>query len=207
MKMVQLSDVCDIVSGATPRTNNPAFWDGDIPWATPTDVSQLRGRKYIETTARSISIEGLRSCAATVLPAGSVLLSSRAPIGHVAINLKPMATNQGFKSLVPRSDAVDASYLYHWLRANRKYLESLGNGATFKEISKDVVSRIVIPLPPLSDQRRIADLLDRADTLRAKQGDFLGRLGYLTQSLFLDMFGDPRQPQSQTSGNGAAWFV
>ncbi|MEU4816988.1 restriction endonuclease subunit S [Micromonospora aurantiaca] len=186
----RLSDCCEIISGATPKTGVEEYWDGEIPWATPKDLSVLRGT-YIDDTPRKITAAGLNSCAASVLPAGSVLLSSRAPIGHVAINTIPMATNQGFKSLVPDARAVEAKYLYWWLKANRSYLEGLGNGATFKEISKAIVSQVEIPLPPLAEQRRIAEVLDRADELRAKRREALGHLDDLTQSIFLDMFGDP----------------
>jgi type I restriction enzyme S subunit len=102
-----------------------------------------------------------------------------------------MATNQGFKSFVPNRDRVHAKFLYHWLRLRRPYLESLGNGATFKEVSKAVVSRIEVPLPPLPEQRRIAEILDKADALRAKRRAAVAQLDTLTQSIFLDMFGDP----------------
>jgi type I restriction enzyme S subunit len=178
------------VSGATPSTSEPSFWDGDISWATPKDLSALDGI-YISDTPRKITDRGLQSCAAAVLPPESVLFSSRAPIGHVAINTTPMATNQGFKSFIPDRDRLDAKYLYYWLRANRRYLEGLGNGATFKEVSKAVVSQIEIPLPPVSEQRRIAAILDKADVLRAKRRAVLKKLEELAQSIFLDMFGDP----------------
>jgi type I restriction enzyme S subunit len=187
---VRLEDCAEIVSGATPSTSESTYWDGDICWATPKDLSELEGA-YISDTPRKITRSGLQSCAATVLPPDSVLFSSRAPIGHVAINTVPMATNQGFKSFVPNRERVHAKFLYHWLRRNRPYLESLGNGATFKEVSKAVVARIEIPLPPLPEQRRIAAILDKADALRAKRRAALAQLDTLTQSIFLDMFGDP----------------
>ena len=187
---VRLEDCAEIVSGATPSTSESAYWDGDVCWATPKDLSELKGA-YISDTPRKITRSGLQSCAATVLPTDSVLFSSRAPIGHVAINTVPMATNQGFKSFVPDRERVHAKFLYHWLRRNRPYLESLGNGATFKEVSKAVVARIEIPLPPLPEQRRIAEILDKADALRAKRRAALAQLDTLTQSIFLDMFGDP----------------
>lgn len=187
---VRLEDCTQIVSGATPSTSEPAFWDGDIWWVTPKDLSALEGA-YLSETPRTITRSGLESCAATILPPESVLFSSRAPIGHVAINTVPMATNQGFKSFVPKRDRVDSKFLYHWLRWNRPQLESLGNGATFKEVSKSVVSRIQIPLPPLPEQRRIAEILDKADGLRVKRRAALAQLDNLTQSIFLDMFGDP----------------
>lgn len=187
---VRLDMCCEIISGATPSTSNAAFWDGDINWATPKDLADLDGPR-IASTPRKITEAGLKSCAASVLPVGSVLFSSRAPIGHVAINDVPMATNQGFKSFVPRHDRMHAGYLYHWLRCNRRYLESLGNGATFKEVSKAVVARIEIPLPPLPEQRRIAAILDEADALRAKRRAALAQLDEMTQAIFGEMFGDP----------------
>jgi len=142
---VRLEDCTEIVSGATPSTSESAYWDGDVCWATPKDLSELDGA-YISDTPRKITRSGLQSCAATVLPRDSVLFSSRAPIGHVAINTVPMATNQGFKSFVPNRERVHAKFLYHWLRRNRPYLESLGNGATFKEVSKaDLAPGIRIP--------------------------------------------------------------
>ena len=101
-----------------------------------------------------------------------------------------MATNQGFKSFVPKGELVHPEFLFHWLRSNRAYLESLGNGATFKEVSKGVISRVEINLPPLEEQRRIAAILDQAETLRTQRRTALALLDNLTQSLFLDMFGD-----------------
>lgn len=187
---VRLDECTEIVAGATPSTSVEAYWGGDVCWATPKDMSDLEGA-YITDTPRKLTRVGLEKCAAAVLPAGSVLFSSRAPIGHVAVNTVPMATNQGFKSFVPKQDRVVAKFLYWWLRTNRPYLESLGNGATFKEVSKTIVSRIEIPLPPLPEQRRIAEVLDRAEALRAKRRAALAELDLLTQSIFVDLFGDP----------------
>lgn len=97
---VALGECCTVVSGATPRTGVAEYWDGSIPWVTPKDLSSIDGADF-GSPARYITEPGLRSCAAQLLPAGAVLLSSRAPIGHVAITTVPMATNQGFKSLIP----------------------------------------------------------------------------------------------------------
>lgn len=179
-----LGEVCDIVSGATPRTSEKAFWNGNILWVTPKDLSNLDG-PYIEATPRTITEVGLKSCAASLLPKNSVLLSSRAPIGLVAINTVPMATNQGFKSLVPNSGRVDSKFLFHWLKSKTSFLQGLGNGATFKEVSKAIVERIEIPLPPLDEQQRIASILDKADSLRRKRKHALELLDSLTQSIFL----------------------
>jgi len=185
-----LGEVCDVVSGATPRTSEKRFWDGGVLWTTPKDISDIDG-PYLTQTTRTITEEGLKSCAATILPPNSVLLSSRAPIGLVAINSVPMATNQGYKSLVPNAKRIDSKFLFYWLRSKTHYLQSLGNGATFKEISKAVVERIEVPLPTLDEQRRLAAILDKADALRRKRKRALDLLDGLTQSIFLEMFGDP----------------
>lgn len=198
--MTTLGEIADVVGGATPKTAEPALWDGGIPWVTPKDLSDLEG-DTIGSTPRTISEAGLRSCGATLLPAGSVLLSSRAPIGHVAINSVPMATNQGFKSLVPEPGRVDAKFLYWWLKRNRPLLESLGNGATFKEISKRVTASIPIELPPIEEQRRIAAVLDAADALRAKRRQAIATLNAFEDAAFSHTFGDPA-----ASGYSSAQF-
>ncbi len=187
---VTLGEVCEIISGATPKTGISEYWDGNIEWATPTDLSKL-SVLTIKSTARRLTEAGLASCAARVLPAGSVLFSSRAPIGHVAINTVPMATNQGFKSMVPKPGVLDSRYLAFWLRAHKPYLQSLGTGATFKEVSKSVVSRVELALPPISEQRRIATILDHADALRAKRQRTLVLPMDLERSVFDAMFGNP----------------
>ncbi|MDA9424629.1 restriction endonuclease subunit S [Bradyrhizobium sp. CCBAU 53380] len=188
-----LGEVCEVVSGATPKTGEPKFWGGNILWTTPRDLSDLE-TPYLDSPFRTITEEGLRSCAASLLPENSVLLSSRAPIGLVAINRRPMATNQGFKSLVPDRRRLDSKFLYHWLTANTAYLQALGNGATFKEISKAVVERIEIPLPPLDEQGRIAAILDKADALRRKRQKAKKLLGNVSDAIFVSMFG-PCKPE------------
>ena len=185
-----VGEVCEVVSGATPRTGKPEFWDGNVPWVTPKDLSEL-GQKHLSDTPRKITKAGLKSCSARMLPAQSVLFSSRAPIGLVAINTIPVCTNQGFKSLVPRFDLVSPDFLFWWLRAQEKHVQSKGRGATFKEVSKKIVEDLQIPLPPLDEQKRIAGILDAADALRAKRREALAQLDTLLQSTFLAMFGDP----------------
>ena len=185
-----VGEVCEVVSGATPRTGKPEFWDGNVPWVTPKDLSEL-GQKHLSDTPRKITKAGLKSCSARMLPAQSVLFSSRAPIGLVAINTIPVCTNQGFKSLVPRFDLVSPDFLFWWLKAQEKHVQSKGRGATFKEVSKKIVEDLQIPLPPLAEQKRLAGILDAADAVRAKRRETLAQLDTLLQSTFLDMFGDP----------------
>ena len=137
-EMVRLGDVCEIVSGTTPSTNKPELWDGEIKWITPAEISDES--YYISDTERHISQKaGLK-----IMPVGTVLLSSRAPIGKVAIAGAEMCCNQGFKNLIC-SVAVHNRYLYRYLKNQTEYLNSLGRGATFKEISKTVVEQIELP--------------------------------------------------------------
>lgn len=187
MRTIALGEACEIVSGATPKSGVADYWGGDIAWATPADLSALDG-PYIGETPRTLTAAGLASCSARILSPGSVLLSSRAPIGHVAINTIPMATNQGFKSLVPRPNVLDTKYLFHWLRFRKDFLQSLGNGATFKELSKATVERVQVPAPPLHDQRRIAKILDKADQLTCLRHTALQHLDHLQASIFHDLF-------------------
>lgn len=194
---VKITELCEVIAGGTPDTSDARFWGGDICWATPKDLSELDGPEIVDTP-RKLTKAGLDSSSASVLPPGSVLFSSRAPIGLVAINRVPMATNQGFKSFVPRPGKVDSSYLYHWLRANRPRLEALGNGATFKEVSKSVVERIELPVPwpddsrrSLAEQKRIAAILEKADALRRNRREGPDLCRDLVVSTFVDRFGDP----------------
>jgi type I restriction enzyme S subunit len=159
-------EVSEIVSGATPRTDVPEYWEGDVSWVTPKELSGLEGI-YISRTERLITEAGLRSCAATMLPAGAVLFSSRAPIGHTAICAAPMATNQGFKSFVPRAGLLDEHFLLYWLRLRREFLERLGTGATFKEVSKAVLSRVRIAVPPVPSQMKFAQVATHVESLRS----------------------------------------
>ena len=186
---VKLGEIAAVISGATPKTGIDEYWDGEIAWATPRDLSKL-GTKYIEKTESYISELGYRSCSTVLLPPDSVLLSSRAPIGHVAVNAVPMATNQGFKSLIPKRDRLDANYLYHWLKSQTAFLNSLGRGATFKEVSKPIVENIEIPLPPLPIQQRIAAVLDEVDALRQKRERSILAINSLAAATFREMFGD-----------------
>lgn len=189
--VVPIGTAARVVSGATPSTSCPEYWGGSICWATPKDISELNGSKFLDDTPRKLTEAGLRSCSAEVLPPNSVLFSSRAPIGLVAINRVPTATNQGFKSFVPDPSKLDTGYLFHWLRAHRAQIERMGVGATFSEVSKAIVSRIEIPLPPIDEQQRIAAMLDKAEELRAKRRAAIALLDQLPQAIFLEMFGDP----------------
>ncbi|QUI70111.1 restriction endonuclease subunit S [Pseudoalteromonas sp. M8] len=187
---VKLKDCCKVVGGATPKRNVPEYWESDdVPWVTPKDVSNLTDKTLLDAP-EYISQLGFDKCATYLLPKGSILLTSRAPIGNVAIAGKDMCTNQGFKSLVA-GEGVDSTYLYYCMLAHSKHLDALGNGATFKEVSKKVVEEFEIPLPPLEEQKRIAAILDKADNVRRKRQQAIDLADDFLRSVFLDMFGDP----------------
>ena len=149
-----MGEVATIVGGGTPKTSEPGnFEGGEIPWITPADLSGYEG-KSISRGARNITARGLKNSSARLLPAGAVLLSTRAPIGYVAVASQPVATNQGFKSFV-LADGLESGFVYHYLLSARQLLESLGGGTTFKELSGADAATIPLPLPPLPEQRRI----------------------------------------------------
>ena len=191
MKIVKLKEVCDIHSGATPSRLVEEYWNGDINWITPKDLNKL-STKYINEAPEKITELGYKKCSTSLLPINSLLLSSRAPIGLLAINSVPVCTNQGFKNLVVRKDKLDVLYLFYCLVFYKEKLQSLGSGSTFKEISKKIVEDFEIPIPTLSTQKKIAEILDTADSLRQKDKALIGKYNQLSQSLFLDMFGDPK---------------
>ena len=184
----KLGDVCQVVTGSTPKTNISEYWDGNYPWVTP---AELKGDVYISDTARHITEEAIAHTNLTLLPIGTVLLSSRAPIGKVAITTIEMYCNQGFKNLIC-SDAINNKYLYLWLSGKTEYLHSLGRGATFKEISKTIVENVIIPLPPLSIQKSIVSELDKINELIRLKKEQLKDYDNLAQSIFYEMFGDEK---------------
>ncbi|MBR3800010.1 MAG: restriction endonuclease subunit S [Bacteroidales bacterium] len=165
----KLGDVCSIVNGGTPSTSVSTYWDGGVQWLTPKDMGGLTS-KYVDKGERTISQEGVEHSSAKVLPTQSVIISSRAPIGYVAINIVPMATNQGCKGIVPTKE-IQSEYLYYFLIKSNDLLNRLGTGATFKELSGGKLADITIPIPSLSEQQRIVSLLDaefaKIDTLKA----------------------------------------
>ncbi|HAU1294542.1 TPA: restriction endonuclease subunit S, partial [Legionella pneumophila] len=186
---VKLRDCCDVVGGSTPKRNIPEYWLNEIPWVTPKDISSL-GSPFLDDAPEYISEKGYKSCSTFLLPKNSILLTTRAPIGNVAITGREMCTNQGFKSLVPHS-GVDFLYIYYCIKHHSPKLQALGNGATFKEISKKIVEDFEIPLPSLEEQKRISAILAKADEVRRNRQQSIELSQQLLRSVFLDMFGDP----------------
>lgn len=151
---LQLQDIGSIVAGGTPSTKNPNNFGGDVAWITPADLTGYTD-KYISKGKRNLSKTGLKNSSAILLPKGSVLCSSRAPIGYVVIAENEIATNQGFKNIVPNTKIANSEYLYYFLKGNKDLITSFASGTTFLEVSAKRFSAIPIPVPPLAEQKRI----------------------------------------------------
>lgn len=163
--VAELGEICDIVNGSTPRSVS-RFWGGSICWITPADLGQLRSPE-VDRSARTITKAGYESCSTKLVPAGSVLMSSRAPIGHLGIATVPLCTNQGCKAFVPTA-AIETRYLYYALRFSLEDIRALGSGAVFPEVGKKILASFEIPLPPVDQQRQIGASLDHyTATLKA----------------------------------------
>lgn len=159
-KTLPLETVTKVVNGGTPKTKVPEYWGGNILWITPAEMGGL-STPYLFDSRRKITDEGLRHSSASIVPPHSVILSTRAPIGHVVINAEEMCFNQGCRGLVP-CEILNYKYLYYFLFGNSKLLNDLGNGTTFKELPAGNLKQIKIPLPSLEEQKRIVAILDEA---------------------------------------------
>lgn len=161
-KKVKLSELGTIVGGGTPSTKKEEYYGGNIPWITPKDLANF-GERYIEHGNRNITLTGLENSSAKILPAGSILFSSRAPIGYIAIAANNVSTNQGFKSIIPNSD-VDSLFLYYLLKFNKDKIENMGSGTTFKEVSASIMKSIEVFIPTeIVEQRKISAILGAID--------------------------------------------
>lgn len=187
-EFVQLKEVCKVVSGTTPKSNREEYWNGTYNWVTPAELKE--DTVEVMETERKITKQAIQDSGLKSFPAGTVLLSSRAPIGKVAIAGVEMYSNQGFKNLIC-SDQVFNQYLFWFLKGKNKYLNTLGRGATFKEISKSIVESVQIPLPPINEQKRIAKNLDMVSQIIKQYKKQLTEWDRLIQSVFYQIFGDP----------------
>ena len=188
MNTTKLKNVCVVVSGTTPKSTDERYWNGTHVWITPAELSE---DSFIVTDSeRHITDEAIKATGLKSFPKGTVLLSSRAPIGKVAIAGCEMYCNQGFKNLIC-SESIYNLYLYYFLKSKTAYLNSLGRGATFKEISKGIVEDISIPFPAYSEQIRIAKQLQKiSELISLKKGQYR-YFDDIIRSRFLEMFGEP----------------
>ena len=186
-QLVRLGDVCTVVSGSTPKTSVDEYWNGDVKWITPAELDA--DSYYIHDSVKHITELGRTKTGLSYMPVGTVILSSRAPIGKTAILGCEMCCNQGFKNLIC-TDRIFNEYLYHFLRAKTNYLNSLGRGATFKELSKGIVENVLIPLPAIEEQHHIADLFASVEELIQTKKQQLDLFDELVKSRFVELFGD-----------------
>ena len=172
-------------NGTTPPSGEGEYWDGHVKWATPEDLGKLTG-DVISNTKRLVTEKAVKDCNLSILPVGSVIISTRAPIGHMAINQVPITFNQGCRGIIP-SDRVHGPYLYYLLKSRALELNSMANGTTFVELSQDELAAVPVQFPPLENQRRIARFLDkktgRIDELIEKKISLLDRLAENRQAL------------------------
>lgn len=204
----QLRHVFAVTSGATPESGKAEYWDGDILWVTPEDLSALHNY-WLEDTRRKITQAGYESCGTTTAPRGSIVLTKRAPIGQVAVLAEPACSNQGCLLLTPRRDQ-DSRYYYYWLSVQTDRLQALGRGSTFMELSTDELKSLHIPEPPLYRQSAIADYLDREtariDALIAAKERLLGLLAEKRRALITRAVTRGLDPNVPLRDSGIPWL-
>lgn len=189
-KICTIGDLGMVIGGATPSTKAAENYDGGtIAWITPKDLAGFSGR-FISYGERNITKQGLKSCSAKLMPKHTVLFSSRAPIGYIAIANQELCTNQGFKSVVPNDD-TDYKFLYYLLKYNKNKIENLGSGTTFKEVSGSTMRDIEVSVPTsIEEQRKIASVLSLLDDKIEKNASINKNLEQQARSLFKAWFVD-----------------
>jgi type I restriction enzyme S subunit len=185
----KLCDIGEIVGGGTPSTKEESYYGGDIPWITPKDLS-THNERYIYRGERSITEEGLKNSSAKLMPKGTVLFSSRAPIGYVAIAGKELCTNQGFKSLIPKNGVADSEFIYYLFKHKKSDIEAIASGTTFLEVSGSAMKNISILLPPLPEQKAIAATLSALDDMIELNNQINKTLEEMAQAIFKSWFVD-----------------
>lgn len=198
-KECTLSDIGTIVGGATPSTKDSSNYEnGSIAWITPKDLSTHSGR-YISHGERNITDKGLKSCSAQMMPKNSILFTSRAPIGYIAIAQNEVCTNQGFKSVVP-NECTDFMFLYYLLKYNKENIENLGSGTTFKEVSGSTMQKVPVKVPSLTTQTKIAAILSSIDDKIELNNKINDNLEQQAQTVFKEIFADKIKNVSEIDG-------
>jgi len=186
-KMVRLGDVAEISSGGTPSRSVLEYWqNGTIPWVKIGDIKE----KYISRTGEMITEMGLKNSSAKIIPKGALLYTIFATLGEVGILNIDATTNQAIAG-IQFSDVVNPNYAYYFLKSLKKSVEAIGRGVAQNNINQYILKNILIPLPPLDEQKRIAEVLDKASELIKKRKEQIRLMDELAKSLFVEMFGDP----------------
>ena len=196
------------MNGTTPASGEPEYWDGDVKWATPEDLGKLTSDKIVDTR-RFVTEKAVKKCTLSILPLGSVIISTRAPIGHMAINQTPMAFNQGCRGIIP-GDQIHGPFLYYLLKSRTPELNAIANGTTFVELSRDEVAAVYIEFPRLATQQRIARFLEektaRIDGLIEKKRELLDRLAEKCQALITRAVTKGLSAQAPMKPSGIDWL-
>jgi type I restriction enzyme, S subunit len=187
--VARLSEITTIFGGGTPSRQESSYFGSGIPWATPTDVTKLNSL-YIDATAEFVTDSGIRNSSTKLLPSNAVLLTSRATIGFTAVTRVPMCTNQGFANFVCGEHLLP-EFLAYWLRTQKDRLIQIAGGTTFKEVSRGNLRHLRVPIPPIPEQRRIVEILDRAAAIQRLRKAAEEKAREIIPALFVDMFGDP----------------
>lgn len=193
----KINEIGEVVAGGTPSTLKAEYWNGDIAWLTPRDLSNYNDR-YISKGERTITKLGLINSSAKILPKNSILFTSRAPIGYIAIANNEICTNQGFKSIVCNDKICDYMFLYYWLKNNIDLIKSKANGSTFQEISGSSMKDIEIDLPELQIQKKISKTLNNIDSKIELNNKINDNLQKLSQELFKSWFIDFEFPNEES---------
>ncbi len=206
-EITSIKRIAKIYNGATPKSGEILFWDGDVPWVTPADLGKETS-PYISSGARSITKVGYDSCGTSLVPVGSIILAARAPIGTLGIAAAPMCTNQGCKSLVV--NRVDSKFLFYVLSSSTVQLNLLGRGTTFLELSADELGSYKIGMPSKSSQEKIANFLDyetaKIDTLIAKQQELIKLLKEKRQAVISHAVTKGLNPNAPMRDSGVEWL-
>ena len=191
----KISDIGEVVGGGTPSTANSDFWGGDIPWISPKDLTGYKS-VYISHGESFLTKTGLKS-GTKLLPKDTVLFSSRAPIGYVAIASNPICTNQGFKSIICNKEIINPLFLYYYIKGNLDYIKLFGTGATFPEISGAAMRKIKVQIPTLPTQQKIASILSSYDRLIENNTRRIRLLEQMAENLYKEWFVRFRFPEHE----------
>jgi type I restriction enzyme, S subunit len=198
-----------IVNGSTPSSNVPDYWDGDVIWITPYDLGNLKG-PHISSSLRKITIKGLQNCGTTLVPKGSLILSTRAPIGHLGIASEDLCTNQGCKALVLLRDCCISNFYYYVLQWTKPELQSIGRGTTFHELSSTHLASVLVPYPSKVVQQEIAAFLDKQtakiDALIAKKQRLIELLQEKRTALISQAVTKGLNPDVPMKDSGINWI-
>lgn len=206
-EIIKIKNAFNIISGATPKTDNMAYWDGEITWITPADYNTED--KIISSGKRNITLAGLNSCGASIVPEGSIIFSKRAPIGLVAINVVPLCTNQGCISCIPKP-SVNTKYFYYLMSVLTEWFELFGSGTTFKELSTNNFANFILSQPLILEQQSIAAYLDQKcgeiDELITLQEEMITKLQSYKQSVITEAVTKGLDKNAPLKDSGIEWI-